>query len=68
VINIPRTLNTPAGSPTNNFNINANSPVVAFDSGTPSPESGTGPVRFNTPAGSPTRNFNINANSPIVGF
>ena len=65
---MPETFNTPAASQTRNFNINLNSPVAAFDSGTPAPGSGSGPVRFTTPAASPTRNFNINANSPIVGF
>lgn len=65
---MPQTFNTPAGSPTRNFNANPNSPVVAFDSGTPMPEAGTQLVAFNTPAGSVTRNFNTNPNSAVRGF
>jgi hypothetical protein len=64
---MPKTHNTPTGSPTRNFDINANSPVVAYDGGTPMPEAGSQIIAFNTPAGSPTRNFNTNPNSAVRG-
>lgn len=39
---------TPTGSPTKSFSTNTSSPVIAYNSGTPMPESGSGPINFSS--------------------
>lgn len=65
---MPETFDTPSGSPTRNFSRNTNSPIVAFNTTTVMPESGTAARQHSTPSGSPTINFSVNTNSPVRAY
>lgn len=53
MINTPQIFDTPSGSPVRGFS----DQLRSFATGTPTPESGTGPKSFSTPSGSPVAGY-----------